>query len=299
MLLRPPALQKDDIIYVLSTARAISAEEILPAIQLFESWGLHVKIGTTIGKHEHQFAGTDEERLRDFQHAIDDEKVKAIFCARGGYGTVRILDNISFTNLLKHPKWIIGFSDITYLHTQISNTLGIQTLHALMASTLATSTPEAIETFKKELFGEKNSFSIAPHSLNRIGNASGELIGGNLSILYSITGTVTNLNTYGKILFLEDLDEYLYHIDRMMLNLKRAGKLKDLAGLVVGGFSDMKDNAVPFGKTAEEIISEHIAEYNYPVCFNFPAGHIADNRALVMGRKYKLEVEGSKVFLSY
>jgi muramoyltetrapeptide carboxypeptidase len=295
MLLRPPALQKDDIVYVLSTARAISMEEILPAIQLFESWGLHVKIGATIGKHDNQYAGTDAERLHDFQQAIDDEKVKAIFCARGGYGTVRMLDSINFTNLLRYPKWIIGFSDITYLHTQIANTLGIQTLHALMASTLATSTPEAIETFRKELFGEKNSFKIAPHPLNRIGNASGELIGGNLSILYSITGTVTNLNTHSKILFFEDLDEYFYHIDRMMLNLKRAGKLKDLAGLVVGGFTDMKDNTVPFGKTAEEIIAEHVAGYNYPVCFNFPAGHIADNRALVMGRKYKLEVSANKV----
>jgi len=295
MLLRPPALQKDDIVYVLSTARSISMEEILPAIQLFESWGLHVKIGTTIGKHNNQYAGTDEERLRDFQQAIDDEKVNAIFCARGGYGTVRMLDKINFTNLLRHPKWIIGFSDITYLHTQVSNTLGIQTLHALMASTLASSTTEAVETLRKELFGEKNSFRIPAHPLNRLGKASGELIGGNLSILYSITGTVTNLNTYGKILFLEDLDEYLYHIDRMMLNLKRGGKLKDLAGLVIGGFSEMKDNTVPFGKTAEEIIAEHVAEYNYPVCFNFPAGHIADNRALVIGRKYTLEVESSSV----
>lgn len=295
MLLRPPALQKDDIVYVLSTARAISMEEILPAIQLFESWGLHVNIGATIGKHDNQYAGTDTERLHDFQQAIDDEKVKAIFCARGGYGTVRMLDSINFTNLLRYPKWIIGFSDITYLHTQISNTLGIQTLHALMASTLATSTPEAIETLRKELFGEKNSFKIAAHPLNRIGNASGELIGGNLSILYSITGTLTNLNTYSKILFLEDLDEYLYHIDRMMLNLKRAGKLKDLAGLVIGGFTDMKDNTVPFGKTAEEIIAEHVSQYNYPVCFNFPAGHIADNRALVMGRKYRLEVGSGEV----
>jgi muramoyltetrapeptide carboxypeptidase len=297
MLLRPSALQKGDSVYILSTARAITINEILPAVQLLESWGLHVKIGETIGKQFNQFAGVDSERLRDFQQAIDDEHVKAIFCARGGYGTVRMLDKINFSNLLKYPKWVVGFSDITYLHIQISNTLGVQTLHALMPSTLLSSSTEAVETLRKELFDEKNFFNIPSHSLNREGTANAELIGGNLSILYSITGTLTNLNTHGKILFLEDLDEYLYHIDRMMLNLKRAGKLKGLAGLVVGGFTDMKDNAVPFGKTAEEIIAEHVAEYDYPVCFNFPAGHISDNRALVIGKKYQLEVGKNAVIL--
>ncbi len=297
MLLKPPSLNTGDTICILSTARAISSEEIQPAVNLFESWGLKVKAGNTIGKVHHQFAGEDALRLKDFQTALDDENVKAIFCARGGYGTVRLLDAINFTNFLRKPKWIIGFSDVTYLHTQIANTLGVMTLHAPMASTLASSTTPALESLRSELFGERNEYVLPPHALNRAGEAAGELIGGNLSILYSLTGTKTNINTLGKILFLEDLDEYLYHIDRMMMNLKRAGKLSDLAGLVVGGFTEMKDNAIPFGKSAEAIIAEHVAEFNYPVCFNFPAGHISDNRALVMGRKYHLSVQEKKVIL--
>lgn len=297
MLLRPPALQAGHSIYLLSTARKISLEELQPAIHTFQSWGLNVIIGKTIGAEDRQFAGSDTLRTEDFQAALDDKNVRAIICARGGYGTVRMMDALNYDEFMKHPKWIVGFSDVTYLHVHISNSIGIQTLHATMPFSFEKNTPEAIESVYKELFGIKNEYHIATHPLNRVGHAQGILIGGNLSILYSITGTKSGMNTSGKILFLEDLDEYLYHVDRMMMNLKRSGKLHDLAGVVVGGFTEMKDNKVAFGCTAYEIIAEHLSEYNYPVCYDFPAGHIADNRALVMGRKYQLSVTHSSVSL--
>lgn len=298
MLLRPPALQKGDTIYVLSTAKKITEQEIGPAVATYKSWGLNVVVGKTIGAEQHQFAGPDELRTEDFQHAMDDPNIKAIMCARGGYGTVRMMDALNYDAFMKHPKWIVGFSDITFLHTHISNNIGIQGLHAQMPIQFEKSTPEAIETLRRELFGEKNEYSVGPHQLNRLGEAQGILIGGNLSILYAITGTRSGINTDRKILFLEDLDEYLYHIDRMMLNLKRSGKLQGLAGLIVGSFTDMHDNKIPFGKNAYEIILEAVQEYNFPVCFNFPMGHIDDNRALVVGKTYKMEVgnTGAKVY---
>lgn len=295
MLLRPPSLKKGDSVYFLSTAKKISRQEVDLAVKTYESWGLNVVIGDTIGKEHNQFAGTDEERLKDFQKALDDPNIKAIICARGGYGTVRIMDEIIFDEMMKHPKWIVGFSDITFLQTHISNSIGIQLLHAHMPIQFERAAPESIETLRKELFGEKNEYIIPPHELNREGEAEGILIGGNLSILYSITGTKSGMNTDRKILFLEDLDEYLYHVDRMMINLKRSGKLSGLAGMIVGGFTDMHDNAIPFGKTAYEIIAEHISGFNFPVCFDFPAGHIEDNRALVIGRTYKLQVHKDSV----
>lgn len=297
MLLRPPALQPGDTVYILSTARKITIEEIIPAINEFESWGLKVQIGKTIGKEYRQFAGTDAERKEDFQIALDDKNVRAIICARGGYGTVRMMDDLNYDEFMKHPKWVVGFSDITFLHVHISNSIGIQTLSGAMPFSFAKSTPMAIESLKNELFGIRNEYTVAPFELNRKGEAQGILIGGNLSILYSITGTKSGMNTSNKILFLEDLDEYLYHIDRMMMNLKRSGKLHDLAGLVVGGFTDMKDNKVAFGTTAYEIIAENVAEYGYPVCYNFPAGHVDDNRALVIGGTYKLNVSDKEVKL--
>lgn len=297
MLLRPPALKKGDSIYILSTAKKISNEEIAVAIEKFESWGLHCIIGKTIGAEHNQFAGTDQLRLDDFQTALNDPNIKAIICARGGYGTVRMMDEINYSKFLKFPKWIVGFSDITFLHTHISNTLGIQTLHAQMPIQFPKATEESIETLRKELFSENNPYSVTTHLLNRLGETKGTLIGGNLSILYAITGTKSGINTDRKILFLEDLDEYLYHVDRMMLNLKRSGKLHSLAGLVVGGFTNMHDNSIPFGKSAYEIILEHVSEYEYPVCFNFPAGHVADNRALVIGKNYTFHVTHEKVQL--
>jgi muramoyltetrapeptide carboxypeptidase len=290
MLLRPPYLKTGDTVIILSTARKISHEEVAPAVKLFESWGLKVRLGNTIGLSDNQYAGTDKQRLDDIQQAVNDESISAIICARGGYGTVRIVDDIDWTGLLKHPKWITGFSDMTYLHVHLNQTLGVQTLHSSVPALFHRNTPEAIDTIRQHLFGEEVIYDADWHELNRKGEAKGVLIGGNLSILYSITGTKSGFNTAGKILFIEDIDERLYHLDRMMINLKRSGKLQDLAGLIVGGMTDMSDNAVPFGKTAEEIIMEHVSEFDYPVCFNFPAGHIADNRAVVLGKVTKMIV---------
>lgn len=261
-----------------------------PAVKIFESWGLKVRLGRTIGLSDHQYAGTDAERLTDLQAAINDPDIRAIICARGGYGTVRIADDVDWTGLLAHPKWIAGFSDITYLHVHLNQTLGVQTLHSTVPTFFPKNTPEAIDSMRQQLFGEEVIYDLPPHPLNRKGEAKGVLIGGNLSILYSITGTRSGFNTAGKILFIEDIDEKLYHIDRMMINLKRSGKLQDLVGLIVGGMTDISDNLIPFGKTAEEIIMEHVSGHDYPVCFNFPAGHIADNRAIVLGKVTKMKV---------
>ena len=290
MLLRPPYLKTGDTVTILSTARKVTVEDMAPAMKIIESWGLKVRLGRTIGLSDHQYAGNDKERLEDFQQAIDNPEVRAIICARGGYGTVRIVDDIDWTGLLAHPKWITGFSDMTYIHVHLNQTLGVQTLHSTVPALFHKNTPEAIESIRQHLFGEEVIYDLPVHPLNRLGEAKGVLIGGNLSILYSITGTRSGFNTAGKILFIEDVDERLYHLDRMMINLKRSGKLQDLAGLIVGGMTDMTDNAVPFGKTAEEIITEHVSGHNYPVCFGFPAGHIADNRAIVLGKVTKMKV---------
>ncbi len=295
-LIQPRYLKRGDTIGIIATARKISTEEINPAIAIIKSWGLEVELGNNLFNADNQFSGTDQERANDLQILLNDTSIKAIISARGGYGTVRIVDQIDFTTFIKNPKWIIGYSDITVLHSHIHN-LGIETLHATMPINFSKNA-EALESLRKALFGEVIKYEIETNALNRKGIAEGELIGGNLSILYSLSGSISDIDTTGKILFLEDLDEYLYHIDRMMMNLKRAGKLSHLAGLVVGGMTDMKDNTVPFGKTAEEIILDAVKEYNYPVCFNFPAGHIDRNLALLFGKKVKLEV-GDMVKLNF
>lgn len=292
---RPPYLKKGDRIGIVACARKISKEELQAAVDMLSSWGLEVVLGKNLFKQEHQFSGTDNERAEDLQSMLDDTSIKAVISARGGYGTVRIIDKIDFTKFRQQPKWVIGYSDITVLHSHIYN-LGIETLHATMPINFAKNA-EATGTLRKALFGEGLSYEVGSHSLNRTGNAEAELVGGNLSLLYALTGSASDIDTKGKILFIEDLDEYLYHIDRMMVNLKRSGKLSHLAGLIVGGMSGMKDNTVPFGKTAEEIIMDAVKEYDYPVCFDFPAGHIDRNLALVIGRKLRLSVgnEGAEV----
>ena len=223
---------------------------------------------------------------------LDDEKIKAVFFARGGYGTVRIIDRLDFTNFIKRPKWLIGYSDITVIHAHIHNISGIETLHGAMPVNFSGSdySKATLTSLRNTLFGKTLKYKLKHHPLNKKGIARGVLVGGNLSVLYSLKGSKSDIDTKNKILFIEDLDEYLYHIDRMMMCLKRAGQLEHLAGLIVGGMSKMNDNLIPFGKSPYEIISETINEYSFPVCFNFPAGHIKDNRALIMGRKIEMSV---------
>lgn len=294
----PEFLQQNYKIAIVATARKASKEDLQPAIQLLKRWNLEPIIGSSIGLEEHQFAGSDEERAKDLQQQLNDPDIKAIWCAKGGYGTVRILDRIDFSAFKKNPKWIIGYSDVTALHSHI-NSFGIASLHAQMCLGVETKSEASRETLRKILFEEELNYQFPSSKLNKTGIVEGELVGGNLSVLYSLCGSNSAIKTNGKILFLEDLDEYLYHIDRMMQNLKRNGMLENLAGLVIGGMSEMNDNNIPFGKTAEEIIAETVKGYDFPVAFHFPAGHLEDNQALIFGRKVKLEVAETYSQLKY
>lgn len=300
-MLTPPFLKPGDNIGIVATARKISEEELKPAFNKFSKWGLSVVTGKNIYATSDQYAGSDKQRASDLQDMLDDDAIKAVIIARGGYGSVRIIDNIDFSKFIKNPKWIIGYSDVTVLHSHIQQNFGIETLHATMPLNFPIDGNDnnALSSLKTALFGDMLEYKIESNALNKIGKAEGILIGGNLSLLFALAGTPSDINTSGKILFIEDLDEYLYHIDRMMIQLKRSGKLKNLAGLVVGGMSEMKDNTVPFGKTAYEIVSEAVAEYNYPVCFDFPAGHIEDNRALILGRKISFDVNNESTIIKF
>lgn len=294
----PPALKPGDTVAIVATARKNITDNLKPAIKLLESWGLKVKIGSSIGLDYNQLAGTDEQRAADIQAQFDNPNIKAVWCVRGGYGTVRIIDKINFTAFNKQPKWLIGFSDVTVLHSHLNN-LGFATAHALMPLNVTASTPAAIESLRTVLFGQTLRYEIRTDSESQIGEAQGQLVGGNLSILYSLLGSESQVNCDNKILFLEDLDEYLYHIDRMMMNLKRCGCLAKLKGVVVGGMTKMKDNEIPWGKNANQIVAEHLAGLNIPVVFDFPAGHISDNRALILGTQVKLQVTKEKTVLSF
>jgi muramoyltetrapeptide carboxypeptidase len=291
-MITPPPLRKGDRIAIVSPARKITPAFVDPAMHIFSDWGLEVVPGEHLYASYNQFAGSDEQRLSDFQQMLDDSSIRAIICSRGGYGTVRIIDRLDFTKFIENPKWIVGYSDITVLHSHIHRHFGVETLHAIMPINFkdkCDGTP-SLNSLKKALFGKDLSYSIPAGEHFRKGSCMGPLVGGNLSILYSLTSTDSDINTNGKILFLEDLDEYLYHIDRMMLNLRRSGKLEGLAGLIIGGMSTMHDNEVPFNKSAYEIIAEAVEDYQYPVCYDFPAGHMDDNRALILGREVKLDV---------
>lgn len=300
-MITPLYLGPGDRIGIVAAARKITEEELLPALKKFNEWGFEVVLGKNIYAAENQYAGSDTQRLFDFQQMLDDSSVKAIICARGGYGTIRIIDKINFSSLIKNPKWIIGYSDATVLHSHLHSHFGTETLHAAMPLNFPPDgiDDESLKTLRKALTGEKLNYSIIHDILSRQGEVSGILVGGNLSLLYALASTPSDINTSGKILFIEDLDEYLYHIDRMIMQLKRSGKLKNLAGLIVGGMFEMKDNAVPFGKTAYEIVRDAVKEYNYPVCIGFPAGHSDDNRALILGRKILLEVGPSETKINF
>jgi muramoyltetrapeptide carboxypeptidase len=298
-MIQPPFLKKGDKIAIVSPARSITFEEVHPAIRYFQRQGLEVVLGTHVFSKYNQFAGTDEQRRKDLQQMLDDPSIRAIIASRGGYGTVRIIDKLNFSGFLKAPKWIVGYSDITVLHSHIHRHYGIETLHATMPKNMASDTPDdSLETMMNALFGYRIAYSYRKSPLSREGDAEGEITGGNLSILCNLTGTPSDADTAGKILFIEDLDEYLYHVDRMMMNLKRAGKLDKLKGLIVGGMSKMNDNAIPFGQTANEIIAAAVKDYRYPVCFDFPAGHLPQNLALILGRKVKLSI-GKEVELAF
>ena len=288
-MIAPPFLKKGDTVAIVATARKNIDDNLKPAINLLTQWGLKVVVGSSIGLDFNQLAGTDAQRALDFQTQMDDKNIKAIWCVRGGYGTVRMIDLLDFTKFKQNPKWIIGFSDVTVLHNHL-NTMGFQSIHGAMPVSIGKASELAKQTLQYSLFGDKVSYEIPPHSMNRFGKASGELVGGNLSILYSLLGSKSAIDCRDKILFIEDLDEYLYHIDRMMVNLDRNGCLQSLKGIVVGAMTKMKDNDVPWGKNALEIVDDITKKYNIPTIFNFPAGHIQDNRALKFGAKATIEV---------
>ena len=299
-MIQPPFLKRGDKIAIVAPARAVSFEEIHPSIKLFQQWGLEVVLGNNVLGKENQYAGNDEKRFADLQQALDDPSVQAIICARGGYGTVRIIDRLDFTGFTRWPKWMIGYSDITVLHSHINRHHCIETLHATMPINIKDEPDnENVNYLRKILFGEKLFYKKPITFLSRTGLSRGELTGGNLSIIYSLMGTPSEIETDGKILFIEDVDEYLYHIDRMMMNLKISGKLDNLKGMIIGGMSDMKDNTIPFGKNALEIVADYSRNYKYPVIFDFPAGHIDANFPLIFGKEAEIKVEKDKATLKY
>ncbi len=298
MIQIPPYLKKGDAVAIVCTARKFSEAEAQPAIQLLESWGLQVVLGKTIGLDAHQLGGQDHERAADLQTMLNNPEIKAIWCARGGYGSVRMIDAVDFSTFIKNPKWIIGFSDVTVLHSHIHN-LGVATIHGIMAFSVPATDMTSKESLRQIIFGEWYSYSIPTASNNKIGVGTGQIVGGNLSIIYSLLGSPSAVDLSGKILFIEDLDEYLYHIDRMLMNIKRNGCFNTLQGLIVGGMTDMHDNAIPYGMNTQEIIRDITKEFDFPICFDFPAGHQKDNQAVVFGKLVTLEVTDQKVLVTY
>ena len=300
MIATPPYLNKGDVIGIVCPSGFMPVEKASECIRVLnEEWGFQTKVGKTVGNEFNYFSGTDEERLNDFQQMLDDDEVKAILCARGGYGLSRIIDKIDFKKFKKQPKWIIGYSDITILHSHLYSNYYISSIHAPMAAAFndAGYINRFVQSLRHALEGKKIKYSCEPHEFNKKGEAIGELVGGNLTLLAHLVGTDSDIKTRGRILFLEDVGEYLYNIDRMMYQLKRSGKLSKLAGLIVGGFTDNKDTERPFGQTAYEIIHDVVKEYDYPVCYGFPVSHEKENYALKIGVGYKLEVRKSKVVL--
>jgi len=293
-----PYLKKGDKIAITCPAKKLP-NPMDDAVALLKSWGLEVVIGETVNASYHQFAGDDELRAKDLQRFIDDDSIKAIIAARGGYGTVRIIDKVDFSRFATHPKLIVGFSDITVLHAHLFANYQAQTIHGQMPVNIPDASKYSLDTLRKALFGEELSYQFESHHLNRPGKATGIAIGGNLSLLVAVLNSVSDYNYDGKMLFIEDVGEYLYSVDRMIRALDRAGKLKNLAGLIVGGFTDLKDNDIPFGQTVAEIIMEVVKDYDYPVCFDFPAGHIPDNQSLILGRVLNLSINETHVAASY
>ncbi|MEN0056800.1 MAG: LD-carboxypeptidase [Mucilaginibacter sp.] len=298
MSINPPYLKKGDKIAITCPAKKLPAP-MTDAIKLLQSWGLEVVLGDTIEASYHQFSGDDALRAKDLQRFVDDDSVKAIIAARGGYGTIRIIDHVNFDRLAQHPKWLVGFSDITILHTHLFGNYGLQTIHGQMPVNIPDASALSIQTLHKALFGEELHYKFTSHHPNRSGEATATLIGGNLSLLVAVLNSASDFDYSGKILFIEDVGEYLYSVDRLIRTLDRAGKLKNLAGLIVGGFTDIKDNDIPFGQSVPQIVTEAVKGYNYPVCFDFPAGHIPNNCSLILGRELHLVVDGQQVKTNY
>jgi muramoyltetrapeptide carboxypeptidase len=294
MTTTPPYLKKGDTIAITCPAGFMAAEKISICVEKLKQEGYKVIVSkiTIGGKSKNYFSATDKERTSEFQKYLDDENVKAILCGRGGYGTGRIIDALNFRKFVQHPKWIIGFSDITLLHSHIFTNYNIATLHAPMAAAFANEAhnPANVVSLLQALKGQKNNYQVKLNKLNKMGVAKGTLIGGNIALLANAVGTVSDINTKKCILFIEDIGEQLYAIDRMLYQLKRSGKLKNLAALIVGDFTDMQDTDRPFGKNIYEIINDIVSEYDYPVCYNFPVGHGNENVALKVGMKYTLDV---------
>jgi len=298
-MIRPEYLNKGDKIALVAPAGRVPEDKVISAKQTLEDWGLEVISGAYMFDHHFSYSATDEKRLADFQVMLDNSEIKAILCARGGYGTSRIIDLLDFSKFCDHPKWIIGFSDITVLHNHIYQNYGIETIHGSMASGLADSDkePETAHSLKRAIFGEPISYEWENSDNNIQGSCSGELTGGNLAIICSLLGTPSEIDTDDKILFLEEVGEHLYRIDRMMVQLKRAGKLQNLKGLIIGDMSH-PDDPDEFGKSPVEIICNLTKEYNFPVAFKFPAGHQPNNRTLIFGRNIQLTV-GDKTVLNF
>jgi len=301
-LIKPPYLKKGDTIMILSPAGRIRDKVSVDAgIELANHWGLIVFFGNHLLSQDNTFAGTDAQRLDDMQKALDDPSIKAIWAARGGYGAVRIVDDLDFTKFFEHPKWIIGYSDITVFHNRLHE-LGYQTIHGQMPLTIHLEDPvqkQSLLSLHNALFGKKLSYKLTTSKKNRQGESIGQLVGGNLSIVYSMLESNTTLNMNGKVLFIEDVGEALYHIDRMMISLKRAGYFNNCKGLIVGNFKLKKNEGNKFGKTLEEIVLDAVEGTNFPVIFDFPAGHIDDNRTLILGSYVDLKVMKKKTRITF
>ena len=299
MTIIPPYLKPGDTIGMVCPSGYMPEEKYQTCIQTLTQWGFKVVLGKTPGHQFHYFAGTDKERQKDLQHMMDDKKINAIMCARGGYGMGRIIDQLDFSKFKHHPKWIIGFSDITVLHSHLFSKYKIASLHAPMAAAFNDGefANQYIQSLHDALLGKKADYKTEGNIFDQKGEAKGILVGGNLSLLVNVIGTPSDINTRNKILFIEEVGEYIYSVDRMMYQLKRSGKLENLKGLIIGRFSDMKDTTIPFGETVEKAIKDMVKKYDYPVCFGFPVSHDKENYALKVGVKYKLNVGKNAVEL--
>ena len=302
-LIQPPYLKAGDTVAIVAPSGVLKnrTDEVARAKKLLESWQLNVVVGKHVFSRDDHFAGTDQERCEDFQKALDNPNIKAIWSARGGYGTVRILDKLDYSKFLQQPKWVIGYSDITALHNQL-HTKGVESIHAIMCVSLPEDQEdikESIETFKAAIFGKPINYTLKGSEFNRVGEASGELVGGNLTILHTMLGSNTSIDTSGKILFIEEIGEYKYHIDRMLQSLKRAGYFDNCNGVIVGGMSRMRKNTTLWGTSVEQLVIDALSDYDFPIAFNMPAGHEKDNRAMIMGRTVQLAVSSNQSTVTF